>query len=457
MRDAPFAWLRRLHPLLALGGLYWFDASQWPIYLLLLVVLAVEWPFCIHLADDVEVYFPVAWTSAAAAYLLGPMILPIYWVAGVLGFALIVVLDGRGIVPAVGVAAESARRYRGEPFALDSVVDGDLRHFHTMSQLALRAGAAHVGLGFFPAVLVGEAAVALWDRIVPIPGRMAPARMRARVAAALGTDLVRATRLLEVSAICWLLLAHAQGGYVAFAGASLLTITLHAVLKRLNDMRGEVERRQRLAVIGQTASTVFHQLGRHHGAIGMYAHLLARGEQPPAVAEHARRILASVDDANRVIDELLAFGQDRTLNLYPHQLESVVDECVDECRPRALANAVDVRVATTPIEVTLDKHKIKQALGNVLDNAIDAAPEGSVVEVETSVVNGSVRVAVRDHGAGVASEIRNRVFTPFCTTKPNGVGVGLALAKELVDAHGGRLEWEPADPGARFVITLPRA
>jgi len=457
MRDAPFAWLRRLHPLLALGGLFWFDASQWPIYLLLVVVLAVEWPFCIHLADDVEVYFPVAWTAAAAAYLLGPVILPIYWIAGVLGFALIVVLDGRGIVPAVGVAAESARRYRGEPFALDSVVDGDLRHFHTMSQLAVRAGAAHVGLGLFPAVLVGEAAVALWDRIVPIPGRMAPARMRARVAAALGTDLVRATRLLEVSAICWLLLAHAQGGYVAFAGASMLTITLHAVLKRLNDMRGEVERRQRLAVIGQTASTVFHQLGRHHGAIGMYAHLLARGEQPPAVAEHARRILASVDDANRVIDELLAFGQDRTLNLYPHRLESVVDECVDECRPRALANAVDVRVATMPIEITLDKHKIKQALGNVLDNAIDAAPEGSVVEVETSVVNGSVRVAVRDHGAGVASEIRSRLFTPFCTTKPNGVGVGLALAKELVDAHGGRLEWEPADPGARFVITLPRA
>ena len=456
MRDAPFAWLRRLHPVLALGGLYWFDPGQWHVYLLVLAVLSVEWPFCVHLADDVEVYFPVAWTSAAAAYLLGPVILPIYWLAGVLGFALIVVLDSRGVVPAVGVAAESARRYRGEPFALDSVVDGDLRHFHTMSQLAVRAGAAHMGLGFFPAVLVGEAAVALWDRIVPIPGRMAPSRMRARVAAALGTDLVRATRLLEVSAICWLLLAHAQGGYVAFAGASLLTITLHAVLKRLNDMRIEIERRHRLSVIGQTASTVFHQLGRHHGAIGMYAHLLARGEQPPAVAEHARRILASVDDANRVIDELLAFGQDRTLNLYPHRLESVVDECVDECRPRALAHTVDVRVDATPIEITLDKHKIKQALGNVLDNAIDAAPRGSVVEIAASAPNGTVRIAVRDRGDGVAPEIRKRLFTPFCTTKPDGVGVGLALAKELVDAHGGRLEWEPAEPGARFVLTLPR-
>jgi len=230
------------------------------------------------------------------------------------------------------------------------------------------------------------------------------------------------------------------------------------VLKRLTDMRAEVERRQRLAVIGQTASTVFHQLGRHHGAIGMYAHLLARGTPDGAgMGEHARRILASVDDANRVIDELLAFGQDRTLNLYPQRIESLVDECIDECRPRAVGRDVELRVTdTTPAETRLDKHKIKQALGNVLDNAIDAAPDGTVVEVSATAPNGVVRIAVRDHGAGVSPEIRRRLFTPFCTTKPDGVGVGLALAKELVDAHGGLLEWEAAEPGARFVITLPR-
>ena len=459
MRDAPFAWLHHLHPLLALAGLYWFDSAAWPLYLLVFTILAIEWPFCIRLADDVEVYFPVEWTSAAAAYVLGPMILPLYWIASLAGFVLIVVLDSRGIVPALGMAAESARRYRGEPFALDTVVDGELRHFHIMSQMAVRVAAfalvSSVGIGLFPGVLASEGAVVLWDRIVPIPGRMAPARMRARLAAALGTDLVRAARLLDVSALCWLLLAHAQGGPFAFAGASLMTIALHAVLQRLTQMRDEIERRQRLAVIGQTASTVFHQLGRHHGAIGMYAHLLTRGE--PAVADHARRILESVDDANRVIDELLAFGQDRTLNLYPHRLDAVLAECLDECRPRAAARDVAIAIGEPlGIELTLDKHKIKQALGNVLDNAIDAAPGGSTVEVMTSAPNGVVQVAVRDHGAGVAPEIRSRLFTPFCTTKPDGVGVGLALAKELVDAHGGRIEWEQASPGARFVITLPR-
>jgi signal transduction histidine kinase len=457
-----------VHQPLALAGLFWLAPDRWRLYLLVLTVLTLEWPFCIRLADDVEIYFPVMWTAGAAAYLIGPMVLPVYWLAALLGFVLIVVLDARGLVPAVGVAAESAKRYRGEPFALESVVDGDLRHFLLMSNLAVRllvfAAVTRAGVPKFPGILVAEIGVFAWQWIVPIPGRMAPARTRARLAAALGPDLVIATWVLDVGAVSWLVLAQASGGWIAFAGASLATVASHAVLKRLNDTRSELGRRERLALIGQTAASVFHQLGRHHGAVGMYAHLLARGARedeppwPPAVAEHARRILGSVDDANRVIDELLAFGQDRALNLYPHAIATVVDECVEECRVRATGLGVDLRVAPAPaVELALDKHKIKQAIVNVLENAIDAAPQGTVVEVSAAVDDGHVQVAVRDHGAGVADTLRDRLFTPFATTKQDGVGLGLALAKELVDAHGGGITWEPATPGARFVIRLPRA
>jgi signal transduction histidine kinase len=450
--------------LLAVLGLEWVEPAHWSLYLLVLALLTVEWPFCIRLADDVEVYFPVMWTAAGAAYLLGPAVLAVYWIAGVLGFALIVLLDARRIVPAVGLAAESARRYRGEPYALDSVVDGDLRHFLLMSELAVRvvvyAIASRFGSPFFASVVLAEISVAAWDRVVPIPGRMAPARARARLQAALGTDIVRATRLLDIAAVCWLLLADLQGGPIAFAGASLMTLTLHGVLKRLSDTRGELGRRERLAVIGQTAATVFHQIGRHHGAIGMYAHLLARAtadDWPPAVREHAARILTSVDEANRVVDDLLAFGQDRTLNLYPHDVAAVVEECLEECRARADRRGVTVRVTqSTALVLTLDKHKIKQALGNLLDNAIDAAPPGTPIELAAITENGTVDIAVRDYGPGIASEIRSSLFMPFCTTKPDGVGLGLALAKELVLAHGGELEWRPADPGTRFVLSLPR-
>jgi signal transduction histidine kinase len=277
----------------------------------------------------------------------------------------------------------------------------------------------------------------------------------------------------------FLLLAYRQGGAPSLALASLSTLLLHAILKRLNDTRIESERRrrelidmrdalarrERLAAIGQTASTVFHQVARHHGAIGMFAHVLTRGggQRPPGewertVGECAERIVASVEDANRVIDELLRFGQDRALNLYPQSLVALVEECVTDCRVRA--DAGQVRIQVTPgldATIVLDKHKVRQALGNVLDNAIEATGPGGRVEVAT-VRNGTrVCITVRDYGAGVAEHIRPRLFTPFCTTKLDGIGLGLVLAKELVEAHGGHIEWSPVEPGTIFVLTLPLA
>ena len=67
-----------------------------------------------------------------------------------------------------------------------------------------------------------------------------------------------------------------------------------------------------------------------------------------------------------------------------------------------------------------------------------------------------MRIVVRDHGPGVEPTIRDRLFTPFATTKPDGIGLGLVLARELVEAHGGTLEWRAAAPGAAFVVELPR-
>jgi C4-dicarboxylate-specific signal transduction histidine kinase len=78
------------------------------------------------------------------------------------------------------------------------------------------------------------------------------------------------------------------------------------------------------------------------------------------------------------------------------------------------------------------------------------------VDIESSADDGVVRIVVRDHGAGIPPEIRERLFTPFATTKPDGIGLGLVLARELVQAHGGTLEWQAADPGATFVVELPR-
>ena len=472
-------WLRWLHLPLALLGLPWLELDQWPRYALVVSLLALEWPFCIRLTLDADVYMymPVMWTSAAAAYALGPAILPVFWVASLLGFALIVVLDGAGLVPAEGIAAESARRWRGQSFDAGTIADGDVRHSLNMMEHAVRVTAIGVcglvSLRLLPTVVVAEGAVLAWRQLAPRTGWFPPARTWSKIAETLGPDMPLATVLLHVVMVCFLLLAGRAGGPAGFAVASLATLTLHAILKRLSDTRieserrraellatqEELDRRRRLATIGQTAATVFHQVGRHHGAIGMYAHLLGRGaaDDPVTVRAHAARIQSSIADANHVIDELLRFGRDRELNLYPHALATVVAECVDDCRPRADARGVPLRIVPAPdVTLPLDKHKLKQAIGNLLDNAVAVSPPGAPVEVTTAVEHGAVRIVVRDYGPGVAAEIRDHLFTPFATTNADGIGLGLVLARDLVEAHGGTLAWHPATPGTEFVVTLPR-
>jgi signal transduction histidine kinase len=482
----PFAWLRFLHLPIALVGLAWSDPHAWPLYVAVLITLSLIWPFHIQLTEGVEIYLPETWTSAAAAYLLGPGLLPVFWLSTSFGFAAIVVLDRLGLVQATGITAETIRQMRGEPFPPGNGTDGHLRQFINVSSHGIRVLVAaavarvHSGAPGLATVIAGETAVALWLLVAPIPGRMAPARARARFTAALGRDVLVATVLLQVVMVWFLLVVFQQGGVLGFVVGSVSTLTLYAILKRLNDTRVESERqrlaliqvrdelgrRQRLAAIGQTASSVFHQIARHHGAIGMFAHLLgqeadrqdgADGTRWRAtVGEHASRIVQSVDDANQVIESLLRFGQDRSLNLYPQSVAALVAECVSDCEARAVPRGIRVSVAA-PVDATIavDKHKMKQAIGNVLDNAIEVTDAGAAVEVDVTADAAGVRIAVRDHGPGVAPEVRDRLFTPFCTTKPHGIGLGLALARELVEAHGGHIDFHSTPHGTTFTLTLP--
>jgi len=107
--------------------------------------------------------------------------------------------------------------------------------------------------------------------------------------------------------------------------------------------------------------------------------------------------------------------------------------------------------------VPLDKLKMKQALVNVLRNAIEASPRGGTVRVEATAAAGQVAVAVADEGPGVPAADREAIFTPFFTTKEQGTGLGLAIARQFTEAHGGRLTVEPVlgRRGAQVVFRLP--
>jgi signal transduction histidine kinase len=270
-------------------------------------------------------------------------------------------------------------------------------------------------------------------------------------------------------------------GLVGAAFWSFSTLGVHFMLKTLTERRLEVEEqnrrlaalnhelehRERLSAIGKMSSVVSHQTLQHLGVIGIHADLIRNlpddadpRESLVRARQSARSIEVALGDVNRVLTDLLVFSRDLRLNLYEHSIARIVGECVEECRSEAVAHGVSLRPQASPadLSVTVDKLKVKQALTNVLRNAIEASPAGGVVAIEVAARDGSVEIAVADQGQGLRESEREAIFAPFYTTKERGTGLGLAIAREFTVAHGGSLSVGPASAGAqgaRFLFRLP--
>ena len=116
--------------------------------------------------------------------------------------------------------------------------------------------------------------------------------------------------------------------------------------------------------------------------------------------------------------------------------------------------------SASPLVVRADRNRLAQVIANLLANAVKYSPDGGIVEVEAAVRNGNVRVSVRDHGIGIPEADRPRIFTKFFRGSKGlggigGMGLGLAVSREIVEAHGGRMGFESR--GRRRIDVLVRA
>ena len=268
-----------------------------------------------------------------------------------------------------------------------------------------------------------------------------------------------------------------RGTVIVVIGALLLQSGLIAALigQRLRRRRAErallAQREQlahasRVSQMGQLAASLAHELSQPLGAIlrnAEAAELLLRNE-PPDLAE-LRTIVADIqqDDqrAGQVIERMRALLKRRTVEAQLLSLDDVVERVTALVRSDALAR--QVAIETEPGEnvppVLADRIHLKQVLLNLLLNGMDAVKDSAQrrVRVRTRSLDAkTVEVAVDDSGAGIPADQLSRVFDPFFTTKPNGMGLGLAISRTIIEAHGGRLTCanNPAG-GATFRFTLP--
>ena len=240
-------------------------------------------------------------------------------------------------------------------------------------------------------------------------------------------------------------------------GVSTVLIRRRRTIVRL---AAAIARQERLAALGRLASVIAHQTRHHLGVLNMSAYVLgetlAKEPLSPAAQEVVGNELEAIARTRSELDQLLAQELGGTGEEKSFGLLALARECGRDLEPLAASRGVPLRFAGGERSVRGDRLRLKQAIANVLRNAIEATPaEASApVEVELTSNRDGVVLAIRDRGPGLSAEARTHLFEPLFTEKHTGLGMGLYVSRAIVEAHGGELALEDAAPGVRAELWL---
>jgi len=231
--------------------------------------------------------------------------------------------------------------------------------------------------------------------------------------------------------------------------------------KNLREAQASLRRSERLAALGQLTAGLAHELRNPLGTIKAAAEMLTKEtlEQRPAVREEMAGYIGSeVNRMNNLISSFLNFA--RPLQIHPAEadLNAVVDDVVRQQAELAKQRQVRV-VAEKPAggcRFSFDKDLLTVALANLVQNAIQASPAGTEVDVLIERSSHEVKLRVTDQGVGIPPQNLESIFNPFFTTKQQGVGLGLPIVAKIIDEHQGRIDVSSEEnKGAKFEIVLP--
>jgi PAS domain S-box-containing protein len=232
--------------------------------------------------------------------------------------------------------------------------------------------------------------------------------------------------------------------------------------------RDELSHLSRVALVGEMSASIAHELNQPLAGIltnaGAGEFVIDRGDVD---LKEIRELLADISaDARRasdVVRDIRGMIKKEQVTRRRINLNDVVTNAVQIIGSDALLHGCELRTsleAPLPI-VDIDPVQIQQVLINLIVNAFAAMRETPVSKRRVEIMTrengaGAVRISVRDYGVGISEEMRSRIFDQFFTTKPEGLGMGLAIVRSIVEAHAGAIEAENAEgEGARFHFTLP--
>ena len=272
-----------------------------------------------------------------------------------------------------------------------------------------------------------------------------------------------------------------QGDYEAKIGVdgedeiAVLAREFDAMAKALKEREAQLQQKQqeliraeRLAAVGRVSAQVAHEIRNPLSSIGLNVEMLEDqlGQSRFGSAEdakEARDLLASVirevDRLTEITEDYLRLARLPTPSKRPEDLKKILEEVLSFAREELGRAGVKI-VAELPesgLPVSADEGQLRQVFLNLIRNAREAMTNGGTLKVRATSTGALLDVRVSDTGSGIPPEVREKLFEPFFTTKPGGTGLGLSLSRQIVEAHGGRIDVESAAGGTTFVLEFPRA
>jgi len=229
-------------------------------------------------------------------------------------------------------------------------------------------------------------------------------------------------------------------------------------LIELEKVNTEKSRMERLSALGEMATTVAHETKNPLNSIRLATSYLKKNFQGEILSEFLSIIEEEVMRLNEITSDFLGFSKPVPLRMRTTDINAIVRSTVELVRQEATDRNIEVIILTDEHvpPVPCDFSRMKQALLNLLLNAIDASAAGDSITITTEAAGARMSLSVQDTGRGIPAEEIENIFKPFYTTKTRGSGLGLAIVDRIVKEHKGEIAVESAaGKGTKFTITLP--
>lgn len=261
----------------------------------------------------------------------------------------------------------------------------------------------------------------------------------------------------EITRIIWI---------SATLGGLILFLALYGAVARgariIDDQKREIGGMAALAALGQMASAVAHSLRNPLANIRSTTELLQH-EHPELTSEAVHDIYGEVDRMNRHVQELLEYSRSDKVPLQTVNLSETLRSSIGNMSEGLKRRSIDLEIVTdaaTAQLVEIDIVMFNHAISNIISNAVEAMPNGGTIGISVDEVVGKGRVAVKisDTGKGISKELLERLPEPFLTSKSRGLGLGLSLARRVLERFGGSLELRSEEGhGTTVILEIPKA